>query len=318
MLKKIGLGLLIALTALAGTAPSASALCPQNDDHDTPPPQEAGFGNQAEIPPDDQGQQQGGGCATNDGTPVPCSQDGGTWNGICYMIVVSDDPWDTDPRLSPIWNAFSHSPGVLRACTDWETCSMWSDHGPRWYPTDDPTPSAAELEEAARLSVQGTVTAPGLGVFPGELMNEANPKAMGLVGAPAWFWAVDPGPGIASNLTKWSTVHGHTLTATVAFRKTVYDITGHTNDGDPIDAATVVCHNLGDDPDHRIHQPTVPPRGCYHTFDKRGTYHITATTHLDVQWSGAGQSGTLPEQLVVGREGDYHIGEIQVLIIPDR
>ncbi|MDR0416598.1 MAG: hypothetical protein LBH76_04655 [Propionibacteriaceae bacterium] len=162
----------------------------------------------------------------------------------------------------------------------------------------------AELEEGATLTVSGVVNAPGLGIFPGGPVNPDIPKAMGLVGVPAWFWADDPGPGIGRAHTVSTTVADYTLAATVIFRKIVYD----TGDG------ILECRNLGDDPGGRIHEPTIPPRGCYHVYEHKGLYHVTATTYFDVEWTGAGQHGVITG-LTVQREADYRIGEIQVLIV---
>jgi hypothetical protein len=127
---------------------------------------------------------------------------------------------------------------------------------------------------------------------------------MGIVNVPAWFWAKKPGLGIAHNHTMTTSHDGYTLTAVIKFQKTVYD----TGDG------TLTCHNLGDDPNHKIHEPTIPPRGCYHTYEHKGDYHIVATTYFDVEWTGAGQHGVITG-LTVARETDYHIGEIRVVIV---
>jgi hypothetical protein len=73
-------------------------------------------------------------------------------------------------------------------------------------------------------------------------------------------------------------------------------------------------NNLGDDPNHKIHKPTIPPHGCHHTHEHKGDYHITATTYFDVEWTGAGQHGAITG-LTVARETDYPIGEIRVVIV---
>jgi hypothetical protein len=45
-----------------------------------------------------------------------------------------------------------------------------------------------------------------------------------------------------------------------------------------------------------------------------GTYTITATTYVEVSWSGAGRKGRF--ELVVDRTGEYRMGENQVVIVP--
>ncbi|MDR1264017.1 MAG: hypothetical protein LBK42_00215, partial [Propionibacteriaceae bacterium] len=83
--------------------------------------------------------------------------------------------------------------------------------------------------------------------------------------------------------------------------KTIWD----TGDGN-----TVTC-DLGVEPVN-VRKVKPPPTGCGHTYLERGDYTITATTHVQVQWSGAGRSGTIP--LTVSRSAVYHVGEIQVVI----
>jgi hypothetical protein len=176
---------------------------------------------------------------------------------------------------------------------------------PVWVGTADPAPSRTELEDAVRLRVSGVVTAPEVGLFPGGRKRPEVPDAMGLVNVPAWFWAEDPGPGIVADETVTTTVGSYTLAATVKFRHTVYD----SGDDDIVD-----CYSIGWDPRGQIHQPTVPSNGCYHTYYHKGDYHVTATTYFDVEWTGAGQHGTITG-LSVKREADYHIGEIRVVIV---
>jgi hypothetical protein len=121
---------------------------------------------------------------------------------------------------------------------------------------------------------------------------------------PAWFWSKDPGPGVGAPDSKSTTVRGYTIRATAFFVKTVWD----TGD-DEAKPRTVVC-DLGVEPVNVRHVKPAPT-GCGHTYMKRGDYTITATTHVRVDWSGAGRSGSIP--VTVSRSAVYHVGEIQVL-----
>jgi hypothetical protein len=176
-----------------------------------------------------------------------------------------------------------------------------------WVAAAEQLPSEQDLSEAARVAVSGRVTAPAIGVFPGGLAT-TDPQVMGLVGVPAWFWVKNAGWGIGRSETVWDSVTTpsgtYSLAATVSFAKTVYD----TGDG------VLTCRNLGDDPNGRVHDPQEPPRGCFHTYLDRGLFHVVATTHLTIDWVGAGKQGQIRDLTVV-QERDYRVGEIQVVAV---
>ncbi|MDR1266151.1 MAG: hypothetical protein LBK42_11490, partial [Propionibacteriaceae bacterium] len=162
---------------------------------------------------------------------VPCSYNGGLWNGSCYQTPWSSDPNDPDPYKRGLWNYYGQTTGALYECQ-----SLYSDGTPSyvyilWLPSYDPPPTTQELEDAARWLLEGTVTAPELGVWPGELGTDES-LWPGAVGMPAWFWSKNPGPGIGAPDTKTTTIKGYTIRATATLVKTIWD----TGDGN-----TVTC-----------------------------------------------------------------------------
>jgi hypothetical protein len=182
---------------------------------------------------------------------------------------------------------------------------IWPTPPIRWTPVVEPPPSLQTLTDAAYLLLEGVVEAPQIGIWPGAIRNDDptddDLEPMGLVGVPTWFWAEDAGPGVGWPETMTTTVNGFTLRATVSVVKTGWQ-TG--------DNGQVVVCGLGSVPRDRHHQAP-SPSGCDHTYLERGDYTITATTHVVVEWSGAGRSGSIP--ITVERSGLYHVGEIQVL-----
>jgi hypothetical protein len=232
--------------------------------------------------------------------------DGAWWDSshACYAAVVSSDP--NDPAHRETWEheaSIGHTGGVLKQCK----ASPYSDGGRYqltwWAPDADPAPTTQELEDAARWLLEGTIVAPELGVWPGELGTDES-LWPGAVGMPAWFWSKDPGPGVGAPDTKTTTVKGYTVRATAFLVETVWDT------GDDEAKPRIVTCGLGVEPVNVRHVKPAPT-GCGHTYMKRGDYTITATTHVRVDWSGAGRSGSIP--VTVSRSAVYHVGEIQVL-----
>jgi hypothetical protein len=236
--------------------------------------------------------------------PIDCVGPNGTWwREHCYVEVFSTDPSDPDPDVKSRWEYFRYKPGILLRCVyDPDGADIFERYGEHgvvfWVETYTP-PSLVDLTNEVYLVVDGVITAPQIGIFPGDL-EENNPEAMGLVGVPTWFWSKEPGPGIGSTWTGKAKVQEHELDVTAELDKTVWD----TGDG-----GRVVC-GLGTKA-YNIHKPQRSPSRCDHVYMERGTYTVTATSYVSVTWSGAGYSGSFT--VSVQRSGTYHVGEIQVL-----
>ena len=267
-----------------------------------------------------------GGCFQANGAQLSCvNPAGGVWNGVCYVSVFATTPAAAVVRYTESgfggFHIIEDRPDAA-GMTDWwkilappgvTTGAIVDCTSPDgvliqrlWRESANPPPSAAELEQAARLLVGGTITAPEIGTFPGNIDSD-DTEITGIVGYPTWFWAKNPGPGVAAPDTKTDSVQGYTLRATAR----LLDITYDTGDGE-----TEHCH-LGVEPiGNQRHEPAQPPDPpCGHTYTERGYYTITATTHVTVDWSGAGRSGTIP--ITVTRSGRFTVSEVQALIVPN-
>jgi hypothetical protein len=236
----------------------------------------------------------------NGSAPISCTgPDGGWWNDYkkCYAEVLSDDPNDQDPGAKYYWDLYGATSGVLMQCASSPYQVIMVSSVP-WVETYFP-PSLEDLTNQVYLLVNGVITAPQIGIFPGDL-EENNPDAMGLVGVPTWYWSKNPGPGIAAPWTGSVTVGKDTLNVTAALDKTVWDAG---------DGGQVVC-GLGTKA-YNIHRPTPSPSRCDHIYMERARYTVTATTHVNVTWNGGGYRGSFT--LSVQRSGVYRVGEIQVV-----
>ena len=256
-----------------------------------------------------------------DGAVIDCQgPNGGWWNGTCWEAVWADSPdnaiWGPgDPGDRPwagaqgetnLWltmapGGMATTSGVIIQCL-----TPGGHYTYYWRESAAPPPTAAQLEEAARLLLEGVVESPGIGVYPG-FIDGTDPEATGIVGWPTWLWADNPGPAVGQPETKETSVGGYTLRATARLVDIVYD----TGDGHQVTCGLGAAPTGVD-----LTDPADPPPACGWTYTQRGHYTITATTHVVVDWAGAGKAGQIP--IEVTASGRYDVAEIQVLIVPNR
>ncbi|MDR1264078.1 MAG: hypothetical protein LBK42_00550, partial [Propionibacteriaceae bacterium] len=127
----------------------------------------------------------GSACYSPGGREIACQAHGGYWDGYCYSSLWSSDPNDPDPEKQYWWNVHGKTNGVLTICTETADACLTTPHV-SWAPDPNPPPTTQELADAARWLLEGTITAPELGVWPGELGTDES-LWPGAVGMPAWF-----------------------------------------------------------------------------------------------------------------------------------
>ncbi|MDR0989781.1 MAG: hypothetical protein LBL92_00210 [Propionibacteriaceae bacterium] len=174
-----------------------------------------------------------------------------------------------------------------------------------WRATAEPPPSTQELTEAARLVVEGTITAPEIGIYPDDLL-EVDPENWGIVGFPTWFWAKNPSPDYTTEKVQTTSVRGHTLRVTAKFNYSHWD---------PGDGGRAITCDLGTEA-IGVDSPQRSPSGCDHIYTKVGVYTVTATWYFTVDWSGAGQEGFF--DVSVDRTGTYRVEEVHIVNVPPR
>jgi hypothetical protein len=234
---------------------------------------------------------------------LPCAGPQDTWFDSvkqCHVNVASINP--SDPIWAEAWRG--RTTGAILNCIMFGPTGEILEQSTFWAQSATPEPGPATVEEAVEGFLEGAVEAPQIGVFPGGLVDPAVPEAMGVIGVPAWFWAKNPGEGIANFMVSRVAVGDWSLRVRVSLDHIDYD----TDDGE-----SVRCW-LGDDPTGRIHEPTRPWHGCGHTYMEKGDYTITATTYVKLHWDVADEHGDVVFALEP-RTGVYHVGEIQVVIV---
>lgn len=241
---------------------------------------------------DGEGDGDGGGSRACEwgGEEIPCTSELGVWNGHCYIA-----PEDPQPDYdAPIWEG--RTEGVIVRCSMPEAIpgvganTIWVPYIPG---ADGP-----DAEELARRAVAAMNLSPGqIGTTPPE-------GSRGVIGLPTWLWITNPAENTTGPITRSSSDSGLTVTATATLDSIVYDM----GDGSTVTCAgqgapgTPYTESAGDSP-----SPT-----CGHTYESTGQYTISATNYWTVEWSGSGQTGTIPMELT--GSVDREIGEVQSVV----
>ncbi len=162
-------------------------------------------------------------------------------------------------------------------------------------PAVDPAVLARQVLASLRIS------AIEIGLVP-----EAGPDRLGAVGVPIWMWVNDPGPQTLGPLTASDTAGGVTVTLDAKVASVDWDMG---------DGTIVRCDgaNAGGTQYVDAYDLAESPT-CGHVYQHQGDpFTITATSHWQVNWVGAGQSGTLPVDMV--STTTRTIGELQAITV---
>jgi hypothetical protein len=237
--------------------------------------------------------------------PGICDQD-----GECSVeVVLPGDPGDEDPgqpsnpgKKPPIPQCSSFSGVVVQVGTQIEDLPedlrpaagairiVCMDGADRMWLWGAPRVNAESLARTllARMQLQPVPIA----------WTPLRNDGMGIVGVPTWLWVDDParltwGPASIS-------AGGVTLTARVE------SVSWSMGNGD-----VVRCSSSGTP--WRRGMGAGPSPTCGYTYLRQGSYTVTATAHWVARWSGYGQSGVIPFELIQRR--GIEIGEVQVVAV---
>ncbi len=176
--------------------------------------------------------------------------------------------------------------------------------GPIWWelPAVDNATLPNPVDVAREAIAQMALHAIAIGIAPKD-----TPGSIGLVGAPVWMWAANPGPQTTGPQTATATDTGVTVTATATLTQVVWNMG---------DGHSVVCagRNAAGTPftgtTGWAMSPTCGYR--YQTISYPGYFTVTATSTWSIAWQGGGQTGTIP--LTLTQNTRVRIGELQVTV----
>lgn len=223
---------------------------------------------------------------------MPCSSDDGWWSQSqqAYCEAASPQP----PLSDPVWGG--RTEGQIYECTRPGAAFgvvapvflIWLAQPPAGAPPD---PRVLAQQAVATMNLKAV----SIGIVP-----EPAPGRVGLVGMPVWMWDANPGPSTWGPITKTASAGGYTVTATAKATKVVWSM----GDGE-----VVVCRTPGTPYEDSYGRQDSPD--CGYSYTRQGVYQVWARSYWSVQWSGLGQSGSIPLQFA--NSVRITVGEAQVL-----
>ncbi|SHI33903.1 hypothetical protein SAMN02745244_00138 [Tessaracoccus bendigoensis DSM 12906] len=149
---------------------------------------------------------------------------------------------------------------------------------------------------ARRLLASIEFQSPEMGMFPkGDSLQH-----MGLVGWNMWLWAAPSSQLQWGPVTDSISESGITVTLTAEVDSMEWDMG---------DGTTISCGKGRAWSQQVTGGRNVPSPECGHVYSGDGRYTVTATSNWDVEWSGGGQSGSLP--FTLSRDAAVVVGEMQ-------
>jgi hypothetical protein len=229
------------------------------------------------------------------GQEVDCTSNKGTWSNArqCWVELVDPQP----PKESAVWEG--NTGGAIYKCSPpsgggGRLGAVWGAPTFFWADAAPPAVNPAQLARDAVDSMN--LVPPSVGATP-----LPSATAVSLIGLPTWLWVEDADERSWGPITRTASAGGVTVTATAKVARVVWDM----GDGN-----TVTCTNKG--------TQWTPAKGagdsptCGYRYTRRGERTITATTFWEVDWSGAGQSGTITFDLSGSR--DVNVVELRAVI----
>lgn len=228
------------------------------------------------------------------GEEIDCTSSFGVWSQAdeCWVQRMSPQP-DAD---DPLWAG--RTEGAIYWCQPPSVGGSIGGGHAFWAPSAgaagapvlvDPVTLAEEAIDSMNLR------AVDIGITPPEGAGSYT-----LLGIPTWMWVEDPTPRTWGPIRRSASAGAVTVSADAKVRRVVWDM----GDG------TVVSCGKGT-PYTAAYDDGLSPT-CGHTYQSPGTYQVTATSSWEVDWAGAGQSGTIT--FTLSRDATVWVREAHGLI----
>ena len=228
------------------------------------------------------------------GEKIDCTSSYGVWSQAdqCWVQRMSPQP----PVDDPLWGG--RTEGAIYWCQPPSIAVAIGGGHAFWAPSAgaagapvlvDPVTLAEEAIDSMNLR------AVSVGITPPEGADTYT-----LLGIPTWMWVEDPTPRTWGPIRRSASAGAVTVSADAQVAKVVWDM----GDG------TIVSCGRGTayDPPYDAE----PSPNCGHRYEAPGKYQVTATSYWEVDWAGAGQSGTIT--FTLSRDASVWVREAHGLI----
>lgn len=207
------------------------------------------------------------------GEPIDCKSDVGTWSNarMCWVSVLDPQP----PAGDPMWEG--HTDGAIYRCWPPGTGEGGGIGGINFFWAAAPPPQVNPAQLARQAVDSMNLHAPRVGATP-----LPSAEAVSVIGLPTWLWIDDADSHTWGPITRSASAGGVTVTATARVAKVVWDMG---------DGHAVTCTGRGTEWKPAKGSEDSPT--CGYRYTRPGKRIITATTFWEVDWSGAGQTGTI-------------------------
>lgn len=230
------------------------------------------------------------------GRPVQCESALGSWSSYAssWCRLLPNQP----PMSDPVWGG--EQTGQIYSCTRPGFEGLPDEWGAvlRWLPAPPEAAPPDPRELAQRLFASIDFQAPEIGIFP----RGDSTQRMSYVGWNMWLWAAPTSELQWGPITDSISEGGVTVTLTATVSELVWDM----GNGDSLTCGKGTPWSESATGGRNVASPD-----CGYLYETDGTYTVTATSNWDVQWSGGGQSGTIP--LTLSRDAQVIVGELQSL-----
>ncbi|QXT63513.1 hypothetical protein [Tessaracoccus palaemonis] len=172
----------------------------------------------------------------------------------------------------------------------------------RWLPTPPEEASVDPEELAQRILARLELQAPEMALHP----RGGEWPLSGVTGWKMWMWVEPASERQWGPISDSDSEGGVTVTLSARVGNVEWDM----GNGD-----TVTCDKGAVWSEARTNGgQNIASPDCGYMYESRGDYTVTATAHWLVEWTGGGQSGTIP--LDLRREQAYEVVELQSVNIP--
>lgn len=231
---------------------------------------------------------------------IDCGRGDMAWSNTdqCYWGLHPSPP-PPPPGASPSGAWYSCTP--YNCGSSGQGCQITTE----WRDSPPPGITVLSPAQAAQRLIQ-SFTLEGLDIGMAPRVNEEWGHRRSYIGVPIWLWAASKTELNWGTFSKTATLGGQTITANAR----VSSVQWNMGDGGTVTCGEGTAYNTG--------FGNTPSPSCGYKYTRTsggGMFTVTATSNWVVEWSGGGQTGTIP--LTTTSSTQVEIRELQSVNVPN-